>query len=128
MRLKPPLPARTLAAAKSLRTTSTDAEIRLRYHLRAKRLGGLKFRRQHPIPPYVADFYCDELRLVIELDGSQHDGEIDSPRTRALERQGLVLSRFWDNQVLQEIEAVLEAILNLARDRSHEPQAGPAFA
>ena len=121
MRLKPPMPTRTLAAAKSLRTTSTDAEIKLWYHLRAKRLGGLKFRRQHPLPPYVADFYCEELRLVIELDDSQHDEEIDSTRTRALERQGLVVLRFWDNQVLQETEAVLEVILGFARDRTLTP-------
>jgi very-short-patch-repair endonuclease len=121
MRLKPPLPSRTLAAAKSLRTTSPNAEIKLWYHLRAKRLGGLKFRRQHPIPPYIADFYCDELRLVIELDGSQHDEEIDSTRTRALERQGLVVLRFWDNQVLQETEAVLGAILDFARGRTLSP-------
>ena len=125
---KPPLPTRTVATAKLLRTSTTDAEIKLWYHLRAKRLGGLEFRRQYPVPPYIADFYCEELRLVIELDGSQHDEEIDRTRTSALERQGLVLSRFRDNQVLQEIEAVLEAILNFARDRSHEPQAGPAFA
>ncbi|OOG52877.1 DNA methylase [Rhodanobacter sp. B05] len=121
MRLKPSLPSRTLAAAKSLRTTSTDAEIKLWYHPRAKRLGGLKFRRQHPIPPYIADFYCDELRLVIELDGSQHDEEIDSTRTRTLERQGLIVLRFWDNQVLQETEAVLEAILDFARGRTLSP-------
>ncbi|WP_426700434.1 endonuclease domain-containing protein [Rhodanobacter sp. Col0626] len=115
---KPPLPTRTLAIAKTLRTTSTDAESKLWYHLRARRLDGLKIRRQHPIPPYVADFYCEELKLVIELDGSQHSEEADLTRTSALERQGLLVLRFWDNQVLQEIEAVLEAILNVARGRS----------
>ncbi|HXD35593.1 MAG TPA: endonuclease domain-containing protein [Rhodanobacter sp.] len=126
MRHKPPLPSRTLATAKSLRTTSTDAEIKLWYHLRAKRLGGLKFRRQHPIPPYVADFFCEELKLVIELDGSQHNEGADSARTHALERQGLLILRFWDNQVLQEIEAVLEAILNFARNRTLSPTPPPA--
>jgi len=126
MRHKPPLPSRTLATAKSLRTTSTDAEIKLWYHLRAKRLGGLKFRRQHPIPPYVADFFCEELKLVIELDGSQHNEGADSARAHALERQGLLILRFWDNQVLQEIEAVLEAILNFARNRTLSPTPPPA--
>jgi len=126
MRHKPPLPSRTLATAKSLRTTSTDAEIKLWYHLRAKRLGGLKFRRQHPIPPYVADFFCEELKLVIELDGSQHNEGADSARIHALERQGLLILRFWDNQVLQEIEAVLEAILNFARNRTLSPTPPPA--
>ncbi|MDE2157183.1 MAG: endonuclease domain-containing protein, partial [Xanthomonadaceae bacterium] len=114
MRHKPPLPTQTLASAKSLRTTSTDAECKLWYHLRARRLGGFKFRRQHPIPPYVADFYCDRLNLVIELDGSQHNEESDLTRTLALQRQGLFVLRFWDNQVLQETEAVLEAILDFA--------------
>ncbi|MGH8158694.1 MAG: endonuclease domain-containing protein [Rhodanobacter sp.] len=118
---KPPLPTRTLTTAKTLRTTSTDAELKLWYHLRARRLGGFKFRRQHPLPPYVVDFYCDELRLTIELDGSQHSEEVDSTRTHALERQGLLVLRFWDNQVLQETAAVLEAILSIARDRTLSP-------
>jgi very-short-patch-repair endonuclease len=121
MRHKPPLPAQTLATAKSLRTTSTDVERKLWYYLRARRLGGFKFRRQHPIPPYVADFYCDELKLVIELDGSQHDEECDLIRTRALQRQGLFVLRFWDNQVLLEIGAVLEAILDFAQGRTLSP-------
>ena len=122
---KPPLPSRTLTAAKALRTTSADAEIRFWYHLRAKRLGGLKFRRQHPIPPYIADFYCEALRLVIELDGSQHNEDLDSARTRALERQGLAVLRFWDNQVIQETEAVLEAILDFAQGRTLSPTPPP---
>ena len=122
---KPPLPTQTLTTAKSLRAATTDAEIKLWYHLRAKRLGGFNFRRQHPIPPYVADFYCEELRLVIELDGSQHDENVDRTRTHALERQGLVVMRFWDHQVLQETEAVLEAILNFALERTLSPTPPP---
>lgn len=125
MRHKPPLPSQTLATAKSLRTASTDAETKLWYYLRAKRLDGLKFRRQHPIPPYIADFYCEELRLVVERDGSQHDAETDRVRTHALERQGLVVLRFWDNQVLQETAAVLEAILDFARGRTLSPTPPP---
>ncbi len=123
---KPPLPTPTLATAKSLRASMADAEIRLWYHLRAKRLGELKFRRQHPIPPYIADFYCEELALVIELDGSQHDEEADRVRTHALERQGLVVLRFWDNQVLQETALVLEAILKFAQNRTLFPAPPPA--
>jgi very-short-patch-repair endonuclease len=119
------LPTRTLTTARALRTTGTDAEHKLWYHLRARRLNGFKFRRQHPVAPYVADFYCDELRLVIELDGSQHSEEIDSTRTHALERQGLLVLRFWDNQVLQETEAVLEAILTVARGRPLSPTPPP---
>jgi very-short-patch-repair endonuclease len=117
MRHKPPLPTRTLATAKTLRSAGTDAESKLWHYLRAGRLGGFKFRRQHPLPPYVADFYCEELRLIIELDGSQHSEESDLTRTNALERQGLLVLRFWDNQVLQEVEAVLEVILATALGR-----------
>ncbi|WP_395117091.1 endonuclease domain-containing protein [Rhodanobacter sp. FW102-FHT14D06] len=125
MHHKPPLPSRTLTTAKSLRTTSTAAEIKFWYHLRARRLVGLKFRRQHPIPPYIADFFCEGFRLVVEVDGSQHDEETDRIRRRALERQGLVVLRFWDNQVLQETAAVLEAILDFARGRTLSPTPPP---
>ncbi len=122
---KPPLPTRTLATARTLRATGTDAEHKLWYYLRARRLDGFKFRRQHPVPPYIIDSYCDELRLVIELDGSQHSEEIDRTRTQALERQGLLVLRFWDNQVLQDTDAVLEAILTVARDRTLSPTPPP---
>jgi len=121
MRHKPPLPTQTLTSARSLRTAGTDAECKLWYHLRARRLGGFKFRRQHPLPPYVADFYCEGLKLVIEVDGSQHSDESDLTRTLALQRQGLFVLRFWDNQVLQEIEAVLVAILDFAQSRTLSP-------
>ena len=113
-------PAKTVRRARRLRRDMTLPEILLWQALR-KQPHGLKFRRQHPIPPYIADFFCEELRLVVEIDGSQHDEETDSIRTRALERQGLVVLRFWDNQVLQETEAVLEAILNFARGRTLSP-------
>lgn len=121
MHVKPPLPSTTLTHARTLRSRSTDAEQKLWYYLRARRLGGFKFRRQHPLPPYIADFYCEELRLVIELDGSQHNEEVDATRTCALERQGLLILRFWDNQVLQETGAVLEAILSIAQVRTLSP-------
>ncbi|MBW3550243.1 MAG: DUF559 domain-containing protein, partial [Proteobacteria bacterium] len=83
---KPPLPSRSLATARRLRGTSTDAERKLWHHLRAGQLDGLKFRRQHPIPPYVADFFCESLKLVVELDGSQHTKESDRSRTLLLEK------------------------------------------
>lgn len=123
MQHKPPLPTRTLTTAKSLRTTGTDSEQRLWYHLRAKRLAGLKFRRQHPVPPYVVDFYCEELKLVIELDGSQHNEVVDQTRTKFLQQQGLTVLRFWDNEVLQQLDAVLEAIVEFARTRTLSPNA-----
>ena len=68
--IKPPLPSRTRDHARDLRQATTDAEQRLWFYLRGGRLNGLKFRRQHPIPPYIVDFYCGAKKLVVELDGS----------------------------------------------------------
>jgi very-short-patch-repair endonuclease len=120
-RINPPLPSRTRVHARDLRQTSTDAEQKLWYHLRAGRLNGLKFRRQHPIPPYVVDFFCEAKKLVVELDGSQHDEAVDQVRTRFLESHGLTILRYWDNDVLQQTEAVLEAILGAAGNRTLTP-------
>jgi very-short-patch-repair endonuclease len=89
--------------------------------LRAGRLHGLKFRRQHPIPPYIADFYCESAKLVVEVDGSQHDEASDAVKTRTLEARGLRLLRFWDNDVLSNTQAVLEAIVNAIEDRTLTP-------
>jgi len=96
----------------------TDAEQKLWYRLRGGRLDGLKFRRQHPVPPYVVDFYCREAGLVVELDGSQHSLDVDATRTAVLKRQGLLVVRFWDNQVLTDIDVVSSEILRIARDRT----------
>jgi very-short-patch-repair endonuclease len=86
---------------------------------------GLKWRRQHPVPPYIVDFYCPRLRLVVELDGGQHDAAIDAMRTAALVRQGLRVIRFWDHEVLTEMDAVLLAIWNFAGGRTHSPSPSP---
>ena len=118
---KPPLPSRSLGTARKLRSATTDAEHRLWQHLRAGRLNGLKFRRQHPIPPYVADFYCDALKLVIEIDGSQHTAETDAARTRTLESHGLTVLRFWSHDTLMQTDTVLEAIWNFASSRTLTP-------
>jgi very-short-patch-repair endonuclease len=104
-----------------LRREETDAEARLWFHLRAARLNGAKFRRQHPVPPYVIDFYCAAARLGIELDGSQHSEVKDEARTRALQRQGIELLRFWDDDVLQRTTSVLEAILVAVKRRTLTP-------
>ena len=109
----PPLPTRTRDNAKRLRREMTDAERRLWKHLRAGRLEGFKFRRQHPVPPYVLDFCCVEVGLAIELDGSQHSEARDASRSRYLESQGWRIVRFWDNDVLNKADAVVEAIWNI---------------
>ena len=120
-RHNPPLPSRSREQARSLRRASTDAERELWFHLRAGRLCGFKFRQQHPIPPYFVDFYCDAAKLVVELDGSQHTAESDARRTDCLEAKGLHVLRFWDNDVLNDTEAVLATILSVAEDRTLTP-------
>ena len=80
--------------------------------LRNRQLSGLRFRRQAPIGPYIVDFVCYENRLVIEVDGGQHLelADHDAERTAWLESEGFRVIRFWNNQVLKELEAVREAI------------------
>lgn len=100
------------AFARSLRANQTDAERRLWQRLRSRQLDGLKFRRQHPIGPYIVDFCCLEQRLIVELDSGQHAGETknDEVRTHWLRLQGYRVLRFWNHEVLIETSAVLEAI------------------
>ena len=98
--------------ARKLRNTMTDAELRLWSHLRASQLGGTKFIRQHPIGPFVVDFACRSARLAIELDGGQHaDNPADAARTAIIEAHGYRVIRFWNNDVLQNTDGVLTAIL-----------------
>lgn len=108
MKLDPQL----LEFAKTMRSNATDAEHLMWQLLRAKRFMNLKFRRQHVIAPYIVDFYCHELGLVIELDGSQHgtdDGkEYDTERTKFLEALGLKVVRYWNHEVLRQTDMVLE--------------------
>ena len=99
--------------AKELRQTMTLAENTLWQHLRNKQLNGLKFRRQHPLGPFIADFYCAACRLVIELDGAIHDTQQaqDAARTEQFEDYGYRVIRFHNDLVLNEIEQVLTAIV-----------------
>ena len=80
--------------------------------LRDRRLSRYKFRRQHPIGSYLADFACTEYRLIIEIDGGQHaDNAADARRTARLESQGWTIIRFWNNEVLANTNGVVETIL-----------------
>ena len=103
-----------LAFARKLRKEQADAEQLLWRLLRGKQLDGFKFRRQHPIDPYVLDFYCHEVRLGIELDGGQHGEPTqethDEVRGAFLSRQGIRVLRFWNSDVFGNTEGVLEAI------------------
>ena len=95
----------------------TDAEHRLWYRLRAGRLEGWKFRRQVPIGCYVADFLCEQARLVVEVDGGQHADreQHDAQRTEALRACGYRVIRFWNSDVLGNLEGVLETIVTALR-------------
>ncbi len=103
-----------LKNARLLRKSLTDAEQLLWSILRARRFLDLKFRRQHPIAPYILDFYCHELKLAIEIDGGQHNTDAgraaDEKRSLFLIQQGITVLRFWNNEVLQQTDAVLEKI------------------
>jgi very-short-patch-repair endonuclease len=98
--------------AKNLRQNSTNAEKIMWGCLRAKRLNGLKFRRQEPIGKYIVDFVCYDKKLIIELDGGQHamPDSKDSQRDSWLESKGFKVLRFWNNDVLVSTESVLEVI------------------
>lgn len=105
-----------LAFARQLRASQTDAENRLWLHLRARRLGGLKFRRQQPIGVYVVDFFCPERRLIVELDGGQHQdqAEYDETRDAWLKSEGYAVLRYWNNEIMENLEGVLEGIGRVA--------------
>ena len=101
-----------LAFAHHLRRSTTDAERALWAKLRNRQLEGLKFRRQHPLGPYTVDFICFERRLVIEVDGGQHTEAVeqDAYRTRWLRERGYMVLRFWNNEVLRDMEGVLARV------------------
>jgi very-short-patch-repair endonuclease len=98
--------------ARQLRRDMTEAERRLWQHLRAHRFAGEKFRRQQPMGPYVVDFVSHRSRLIVELDGGQHavQVEYDRERTHWLESRGYRVVRFWNNDVLNDTDPVLDAI------------------
>ena len=106
--------------ARELRKNMTEVEKTLWKHLRLRQFEGYKFRRQQPIGNYIADFVCFEKRLIIEVDGGQHAErvEYDSSRKEWLEGQGFRILRFWNNQVLKEIEGVKEVVMSELRCQS----------
>ena len=100
------------------------------YLLRDRRLLDLRFRRQHPVEHYVLDFYCEEIKLAIELDGGQHNEpknkKKDKKRTEYLKKQGIQILRFWDNEVLKDTEAVLESICYFVQEDKKDPHLAQA--
>jgi very-short-patch-repair endonuclease len=98
--------------AKTLRAHQTEAEQRQWYHLRAHRFMDLKFKRQKPIGSYIVDFVCMERMLIVEIDGGQHSEQLeyDQRRDARLRSQGYTVLRFWNNDVMHQMENVLEQI------------------
>jgi primosomal protein N' (replication factor Y) len=115
--------------ARTLRTQSADAEIRLWYLLRDRRLQGFRFRRQHPIGKFIADFACTKYRLIIEADGGQHaENSADAARTVWLEKRGWQVLLFWNNDILSNTDGVMEtllAILNKCEKQRSQKQPFP---
>jgi very-short-patch-repair endonuclease len=106
--------------ARQLRQTPTEAELRLWSRLRGKQLDGFRFRRQHPIGPYVADFFCPEAKLIVEVDGGQHAE--DSPtRTDWIESQGYRVVRLWNNEALANTDGALTVILDALHAQMFPP-------
>ena len=116
--------------ARQLRARQTDCELLIWQKLRGRQLLDLKFRRQHPCPPYVIDFYCVELQLAIELDGSQHftaeQQAFDQRRSVYLKGLGIVVLRFDNRQVLQEMDGVLQEIWFKAQQLLNRPSPQPS--
>ncbi|MGF7006095.1 endonuclease domain-containing protein [Aminobacter sp. BE322] len=112
------VPQRQRKNAKAMRHVMTEAELKLWNDLRAHRLMGLGFRRQVPIGPYIVDFACSSHRLIVEVDGSQHaqaeQAERDAVRTGYLQASGWTILRFWNDDVLRDIDNVCSHIVAVA--------------
>ena len=120
---------KNIAFARRLRKEMTDAERKLWKHLRSRRFEGYKFRRQHPIGRFIADFCCVERGLVIEVDGGQHAEDVnpqkDCERTAFLLQEGFHVLRFWDNDVLNKMDVVLGRIIDRI-ERTPSPRPSPS--
>jgi very-short-patch-repair endonuclease len=112
---------------RALRTNMTDAEQTLWKVLRGRQFSGHKFRRQHPFGDYVLDFVCLENKLIIEVDGGQHcsQSEYDEVRTKRLQSAGFHVLRFWNNEVLEEFEAVKDKIWMAIQELLPHPHPDP---
>jgi very-short-patch-repair endonuclease len=116
------VPAAKRRFARSLRRDMTEAEERLWRELRSRRLDRIKFRRQVPIGKYVADFACLEAKLIVEIDGSQHaESAHDAVRDAELKLRGFRVLRFWNDDVLRDLNGVCDTIIAYVRDVNLQP-------
>jgi len=115
--------------AARLRREQTDVERVFWLEVRDRRLNGFKFRRQATVGPYVADFLCVEARLIVELDGGQHNAKAEAGRTASLKERGYRVLRFWNNDVVENIEGVLMTVVDALHEGSKAlTQPSPAKA
>jgi len=108
------MPRPLIITARNLRNAPTPAERKLWRAIRGE-ARGVRFRRQHPIPPHVADFACLEARLVVEVDGGQHGQARDAARDRDMRALGWRVLRFWNNEVMENLDGVLEVLVREVR-------------
>jgi len=117
---------KSLENARQLRSSMTDAEKLFWSRVRNRQFENLKFKRQQPVPPYIVDFFCEERRLVIEIDGGQHSKDADAKRDVFLSARGLTVLHYWNNDVLKNIESVLSDIKNhLSPEKGPSPKPSP---
>lgn len=125
-----PIPPANRRNAKAMRRVMTDAELKLWNELRAHRLMGLGFRRQVPIAGYIVDFACSAKKLIVEVDGSQHADDrgasADAVRTRRLQQDGWTILRFWNDDVLCDIDNACQHIVICAGLAGPGDPTGPA--
>ena len=113
---------RKTGRARQLRWAQTDAERKLWSRISNRQMAGYKFVRQEPLGPYIADFVCREHRIVVELDGSQHaESQHDAARDAYLASLGYQVLRFWNAEVFNALESVLDTILARIEERAHSP-------
>jgi very-short-patch-repair endonuclease len=117
-----PVPPQRRANARRMRKAMTDAELKLWNELRAHRLMGLSFRRQMPIAGYIVDFACPSHRLIIEIDGSQHalapNVSYDETRSQRLRQDGWTVLRFWNDDILRDMDNVCTHIIRTIGESS----------
>ena len=113
-----------MKVARRLRRDMTDAERKLWAALRNRQIENVKFRRQHPLGRYLLDFYAEDHRLVIELDGNQHTADGDAERTAWLVAQGCRVLRFWNHEVMKQFDDVMAAIHTALIDPASLPTGG----
>jgi very-short-patch-repair endonuclease len=123
---------KTKLLAREMRAQQTAAEAHLWQHIRKDQILGFKFRRQHTIDRFIVDFYCTKAHLVIEVDGSSHDEQLenDQLRTEFLESRGLRVLRFTNGEVLKQIDAVIECIAEVLQEyndtSAYDPTPNPS--